>query len=100
MSQHIRDEALLTKLIDYLGCGRIERASTRSGEVNFTVSKFSDIKEKVIPFFHSYPLRGIKHRDYLDFVKAAKIVEVKGHLTVEGLNQIRAIKAGMNTGRV
>ena len=46
-----RDEALLTKLIYYLDCGRIERASTRPDLVNFSVSKFSDIKDKVIPFF-------------------------------------------------
>lgn len=46
-----RDEALLTKFIDYLDCGRIERASTRPDLVNFSVSKFSDIKDKVIPFF-------------------------------------------------
>jgi len=44
ISQHVRDEALLTKFIDYLGCGRIERASTRPDIVNFSVSKFSNIK--------------------------------------------------------
>ena len=43
ISQHVRDEALLTKFIDYLGCGRIERASTRPDIVNFSVSKFSNI---------------------------------------------------------
>jgi hypothetical protein len=26
-------------------------------------------------------------------------METKGHLTTEGLNKIREIKAGMNTGR-
>jgi len=98
--QHVRDEALLTKIIDYLDCGRLEKALTRPDGVNFTVNKFSDIKEKVISFFLNCPLQGVKYRDYLDFVKVAKIIEVKGHLTVEGLNQIRAIKAGMNTGRV
>jgi thiamine monophosphate synthase len=58
ISQHVRDEALLIKFIDYLGCGRIERASTRPDIVNFTVSKFSDIKEKVIPFSKVVPYKG------------------------------------------
>ena len=55
ISQHVRDEALLTKFMDYLGCGRIERASTRPDIVNFSVSKFSNIKEKVIPFSKVVP---------------------------------------------
>jgi hypothetical protein len=100
ISQHVRDEALLTKFIDYLGCGRIERASTRPDIVNFSVSKFSNIKEKVIPFFQSCSLHGIKHMDYLDFVKVAKIVEVKGHLTPEGINKINSLKSGMNSSRL
>ena len=65
ISQHVRDEALLTTFLDYLGCGRIERASTRPDGANFVVSKFSDIKEKIIPFFQTYPLQGIKYMDFL-----------------------------------
>jgi hypothetical protein len=98
--QHVRDEALLTKIIDYLDCGRLEKALTRPDGVNFTVNKFSDIKEKVIPFFLNCPLQGVKYRDYLDFVKVAKIIEVKGHLTVEGINKINSLKSGMNSCRI
>jgi len=38
--------------------------------------------------------------DYLDFVKVAKIVEVKGHLTPEGINKINSLKSGMNSSRI
>lgn len=100
IAQHVRDEDLLTTFIDYLGCGRIEKASTRPGEVNFVVSKFSDIKEKIIPFFQTYPLQGIKCMDNLDFVKVANIIEVKGHLTLEGISKINSLKSGMNSWRV
>lgn len=99
ISQHVRDEVLLTKFIDYLGCGRIERASTRPDEVNFVISKYSYIKENIIPFFLSNPLQGIKYMDYCDFVKVAKIVEAKGHLTLEGLKKINSLKSGMNSMR-
>ena len=44
--------------------------------------------------------QGIKSRDYLDFVKVAKIIEVKGHLTLEGINRINSLKSGMNSRRI
>jgi hypothetical protein len=100
ISQHARDKVLLTTFIEYLGCGRIEKASTRPDEVNFVVSKFSDIKEKIIPFFKTNPLEGIKNRDLLDFVEVANIIEAKGHLTLEGVNKINSLKSGMNSSRV
>lgn len=98
--QHVRDKALLTRFIDYLECGRLEVASTRPNGVNFTVSKFRDIQDKIIPFFHSYPLQGVKSMDYLDFVKVAKIIENKGHLTMDGIKKINSLKSGMNMGRI
>jgi hypothetical protein len=55
---------------------------------------------KVIPFFQRVPLHGLKSKNFTDFCKVADIMKEKGHLTEEGLDQIRLIKAGMNTGRV
>jgi hypothetical protein len=55
--------------------------------------------DKLIPFFDQYPLHGAKRLDYLDFCKVANLMEGKLHLTEEGLDQIRKIKDGMNTGR-
>lgn len=100
ISQHVRDEVLLTKFIDYLGCGSIEKVSTRPNEVTFVVYKFTLILGNIIPFFLSYPLQGIKSRDYQDFCKIAKIMEDKSHLTPEGLKKIKSLKSGMNTGRI
>ena len=68
ISQHVRDELLLTKFIEYLGCGKIEKVTTRPNSITFIVYKFSDIFEKIIPFFQSYPLQGIKYMDYKDFL--------------------------------
>jgi hypothetical protein len=100
VSQHVRDEILLTQFINYLGCGRIVKASKRPDAVLFIVRKFSDIKEKVIPFFHNYPLLGVKFMDYRDFCEVAKIIENKSHLTPEGLKKIRSLKSGMNSNRI
>jgi hypothetical protein len=99
ISQHIRDELLLSKFIDYLGCGVIEKVSTRRSVV-FVVYKFGDVFDKIIPFFQRFPLQGIKSMDYIDFSEVAKLIKDKSHLTHEGLKKIKSLKSGMNTGRI
>jgi hypothetical protein len=96
LTQHSRDEQLMVNLANYLDCGNIFK---KRDAFDFVVTKFLDIENQIIPFFQKYPIRGIKALDYADFVKAADIIKVKGHLTAEGLDQIRKIKAGMNKGR-
>ena len=44
-------------------------------------------------------LVGVKKNDYLDWCSVARLMSNKAHLTQEGLNLIRTIKSGMNTGR-
>jgi hypothetical protein len=54
LTQHYRDNELIKSLITYLGCGNVEVHTERLA-VNFVVSRFSDITEKIIPFFDKYP---------------------------------------------
>ena len=49
ITQHVRDELLLTKLIDYLGCGKIEKPSTRTSEVRFVINRFSHLIDNILP---------------------------------------------------
>ena len=99
ITQHARDEVLLRKFITLLGCGKIEKPLNRPNEVNYRVNKFSDIKDKIIPFFQKYPLQGIKFRDCLDFIKVSDIIADKDHLTPEGIKKINSLKSGMNRSR-
>jgi hypothetical protein len=46
-----------------------------------------------------FPLQGSKFLNFKDFKKVVDIMKDKGHLTKEGLQLIKSIKAGMNTGR-
>ena len=96
LTQHPKDEQLMRSLVDYLDCGKIY-VSVRS--VDFIVTKFSDIIDKLIPFFEKYPIIGVKQLDYLDWCKVAKLINEGSHLTKEGVNLIREIKSGMNKGR-
>lgn len=96
LSQHSRDAELMKTLVEYLGCGNYY---SRQDIGEFIVGRLSDNLDKIIPFFDKYPLQGTKTLDYADFRKVAEIMKTKGHLTQEGLEQIREIKSGMNRGR-
>ena len=90
ITQHIRDEKLLNSFISYINCGKIIKA--KRGEVYFTTRKFSDMTEIIIPFFY-FPVIGNKSEDLSDFCKVAYLMIKKQHLTEQGLNLIRDIKA-------
>lgn len=98
LTQHTRDAELMKRLVTDFGFGYYSVRSTKSVG-DFVVTKFTDINEKIIPLFHKYPLLGAKRLDYVDFCKVVELMKNKAHLTAEGLDQIRKIKAGMNTGR-
>jgi hypothetical protein len=85
-------------LIKYLKCGRIEK-EPKTSVLNFTVYKITDITNIIIPYFEQKTIHGTKRLDYLDFYKVTKLMTEGAYLTLEGLDLIRTIKAGMNTGR-
>lgn len=95
--QHVRDTILLKSFTEYLNCGKIYLHSDNA--IVFTVTKFSDIHEIIIPFFKKHPIPGAKSQDFNDFCLVVELIKNKAHLTEEGLDQIRHIKTRMNTGR-
>lgn len=99
LSQHSRDETLFKCIVNYLGYGIIEKVKTRPNSVAFVVYKFSDIWDKLVPFFREYPLQSVKLLNFFDFCKIANLMLVKAHLTKEGIEKISSIKSQMNTGR-
>lgn len=98
ITQHIRDESLMKSFILYLGCGKVYKKTSKDA-VDFMVTGFSDITDKIIPFLSQYPILGKKSEDFQDFSHIADLMKDKKHLTKEGLDEILKIKAGMNTGR-
>jgi hypothetical protein len=71
----------------------------RTGTSQFVVVKLALINEKLIPLFQKYPIHGIKSENFIDFCKIAELMSSGAHLTPEGLEKIREIKAGMNINR-
>jgi hypothetical protein len=97
LTQHSRDELLMRSLINYFGCGNYE---IKKEWGNFLVTKFSDNYEKIIPFFKTHPVRGVKSLDFQDWCLAGELIKIKAHLKSDGLEQLLKIKAGVNKGRL
>jgi hypothetical protein len=89
ITQHSKDKLLMENIINYLGCGYL---SVRNDIIDYRVTKFSDIVEKIIPFFDKYPILGVKQKDFEYFKLVASIISDKKHLTEEGLLKIKEIK--------
>ena len=99
VSQHIRDQELLKSFVTYFKCGQYINFPQKEWGY-YQCVKFSDIYNIIIPFCTQYPVLGFKSKDFLDWVKAAEIINKGDHLTKEGSSKIINIKVGMNTGRV
>ena len=99
ISQHSRDLLLIKNILGYLKCGVIEIPKNRK-EVRFIVYKFSDILEKIIPFFIKYNLLSVKRLDFLDYKKISCILKDKQILNEKDLIKIQSIKDKMNKNRL
>ena len=100
----------MKSLIKYFHCGQVY---SKGGCFNYRVFKLDDLTQKIIPFFNNYPgphpprvglppsggIIGVKALYFADWCQVVKLINEKKHLTEEGLNQIREIKAIMNRGR-
>ena len=108
---HIRELEVLKGLCNYFNnYFNIKKQNTLSNEKVYTseennsahlkIENFTDISEKIIPFFDKYPIVGIKSLDFEDFKKVCNIVKSKKHLTPEGVKTILEIKSNMNQNRI
>lgn len=98
-TQHKRDFFVLSKIIKELGCGNIIKPSIDRDEYNISVGNLKDLREIIIPFFNNYPLYGSKLLYSEDFKKGINIIKYKGHLNLNGLNELKSLIYSMNTYR-
>ena len=97
ISQHQRDKKLLELISKYLNCGAIYSHSENA--FVFTVGKFLDLNNKIIPFFKEHSIQGIKQLDYQDFCEIATLIGEGKHINTTGIAKIKLIKDRMNTKR-
>jgi hypothetical protein len=98
IGQHSRDRLLIEKLPEFFGCGYLQDFSNKAA-VCYVVTDINNIMNVIIPFFNSYPIKGNKILDYLDFCKIARLIKDKVHLTENGLNEIKQLASNMNIKR-
>jgi hypothetical protein len=53
----------MKSLIEYFKCGNLLK---KRETVHFSITKFTDLNEKIIPFFEKYPVLGVKSKDFAD----------------------------------
>jgi len=97
ISQLSRDHALMARIKNYFNCGSI--VLSKSDSLEFRINRCKDALNKLVPHFTTFILHGGKALEFADFARAAKLMEIKTHLTLEGIQQIRQIKLGMNKAR-
>ncbi len=68
----------------------------RNDAVMLMARKRTDLTERVIPFFDTYPLRGRKRESYELWKDVVQMMERGEHVTQAGLETIMEIKAQMN----
>ena len=82
LTQHSRDEQLLKRLENHLGCGKI---FTRGGvdSKEFIVYKLFDLVEKIIPFFQEHKIIWIKSKDFHDWCNICNLWLLKNILLLK-----------------
>ena len=86
----------MKSLIEFFNSGNIFKSKET---YVFEVTKFSNLTDKIVPFFKYYPILGTKFRYFNDWLQVIELMKNRAHLTKEGLEHIKLIKAGMNRGR-
>ena len=95
--QHERDVQVLHALKALFGCGVVRRH--HGDRMAYRVRGLEQLNTNVVPFFEKHPLKTSKRVDFERFRRVLLLMERGEHLSVEGVEKIRAIAATMNRGR-
>lgn len=96
--QHERDVHLLHAMKAFFGCGVVR--SNHGDRMAYRVRGLEHLTEKIVPFFEKYSLRTQKRFDFLKFRQVVLKIQSGDHLTLQGIEEIRAIKEQMNRGKL
>lgn len=97
----IDDQQILEDIKIIIGCGsvynldfgRYKKYQDRKWKAHarYKVSNFTDIIEKVIPFFQKHTLFGNKQKAFNIFTKICDLLNMKEHLSSQGLKTIQTL---------
>ncbi len=91
---------VLEDLVRFFGCGKVSvnqrHDNHRENLFRYRVSRFSDLRDMIVPFFQEHELRTTKQNNFEKFVQVLRLMEERKHLTVTGLKDIAGIAETMN----
>ena len=93
--QHQVDVQVLHALKDYFGRGVVRK--NHGTRLCYRVRGQDNLLHKILPFFEKHQLKTRKRVDFAKFRKVILLIQKEEHLTLEGLEKIRQIKATMNS---
>ena len=94
--QHERDVQLLHALKSFFGCGVVR--TNHGSRMAYRVRALDHLTERIVPFFEQHPLKSKKRIDFAKFRRVLQLMKQGEHLKREGIEEIRLIASGMNTG--
>jgi hypothetical protein len=95
VSQNADRAKLLYEMQRLWGCGFI-RPDRSDKTLKFEVRMVSDLVEKVLPHFRTYPLLSEKQVDVEKFDRICQLVNDRRHLDLGGLEEIIRLAVSMN----
>ena len=94
--QHKRDVQVLYALKGYFDCGVVR--VNHDDRMAYRVRSKEHLLTHIVPFFIKHPLKTKKNVDFKKFRRILLMMEADIHLSIDGIEAIRAIAAQMNTG--
>ena len=94
--QHKRDVQVLHALKGYFDCGVVR--VNHDDRMAYRVRSKEHLLARIVPFFIKHPLKTKKNVDFKKFRRILLMMEADIHLSIDGIEAIRAIAAQMNTG--
>jgi hypothetical protein len=100
VAQGASSRDVLEEMMRWFGCGRIyanrRYDNHREDMYRYCVRRFGDLREVIIPFFEEHPLRTAKRDNFVKFVRIIRLMELRRHLSLEGIAEIAEIAQTMN----
>src|SRR3954454_17602550 len=91
---------VLDAMVSFFGCGAVyvnrRHDNHREDLYRFHVSRFSSLRDVIVPFFESNPLRTAKRVNFVKFAEIIRLMDQGAHRTVPGLVEIAQIAETMN----
>ena len=91
--QHSRDEAILHRLRSFFGCGKV--VVNRGNQKELRIRRLDELR-RVVAFFGKYRLQTKKKHDFEIFSNILNTINMREHLTREGLTRIAEMSWQMN----